>query len=213
MVSDPSFPRPKIFRPLDAVLRTKQRARGWFRSMKKSEHWQGFFLNDFFMDGGDFCWKGLWRCVIVSLSKLRDGTRRRVRNITVSTARKMCACNSAQPLGLRPRSSWQGAFPAPLHPPARAFSPWTRPGRFHPPDPRPWGPSCPPWTPRPRETSLSLWTPIDQGGLRARPWTPRPREPSRSLRPPIDQAFAMDRAKGVAPWPPSPSFRTTGARL
>jgi hypothetical protein len=52
-------------------------------------------------------------------------TRHRIKNITGSTVRKMCACNTAQPLSLRPRSSWQGVLLPPLHPPARAFSPWT----------------------------------------------------------------------------------------
>ena len=49
------------------------------------------------------------------------------------------------------------------------------------------GPSCPRWTPRPGETSLSLWTPIEQGFRAHAP-----------------------RAGGVPPLPPLPNPRRIG---
>ncbi len=165
------------------------------RITKKPRLRRASFLNDFFTNGRVFSGKHSGNSVIFRSDNL---TRRRLPQATAtSPLLRLARCARViprAPLDLRPRSSWQGCFPPPLHPPARSVAPWTspdalrlldfRPGRFHQPlDPRPWGPSCPPWTPRPRETSLSLWTPIDQ-------------------------AFAaMDRAKGSCPLaPPSPCF-------
>jgi len=81
------------------------------------------FLNDLFTDGGDFFWKRPCRWVIVHAINSTEATRRRVSNITVSTARKMCACNTAQPLSLWPRSSWQGGSPTPVASPGQGFQP------------------------------------------------------------------------------------------
>jgi hypothetical protein len=141
-------------------------------------------------DGAYLWWKGCAGCVIVSLTNSPNRTHYRVRPNAIRMARKMCACNTAQRSAFGLAHLGKGRFPAPLHPPARAFSPWTRPGRFHPPDPRPGGPSCPPWTPRPRETSLSLRPPIDQAF--AAP------QPARAT-----ALFGLTAPKGKPPWNPS----------
>jgi len=163
---------------------------GGIRITKKPRFRRASFLDDLFTDGRVFSGKHSGSSIILRCDK---PTRRRPPlGPATSPLLRLARCARVIPrasLDLRPRSSWQGCFPPPLHPPARSVAPWTspdalrlldfRPGRFHqPPDPRPWGPSCPPWTPRPREPSRSLWTPIDQ-------------------------AFAaMDRAKGSCPLAP-----------
>jgi len=155
-------------------------------------------------------WKCPWDCIIVSLTNSPDGTHRRVRNITVGTARKMCACNTAQP-----PSAHLGK------------------GRFRPRCiPRPGlsarGPDRGDFIPRTH----------DHGGFRARPGPPD----QGSLRAPSGHPSTMgafvpalgppDRGRlrspsghpstRLSPWTvpkgspletPSPSFRTTGARL
>jgi len=92
--------------------------------LKCPGHCTGFYgpIGDMRM-GGIYGGKRSSGCVIVSLTNSTNRIRYRVRPIAIRMARKMCACNTAQALGLRPRSSWQGAFPAPLHPPARGFQP------------------------------------------------------------------------------------------
>ena len=70
-------------------------------------------------------WKRPCRSVIVCVTKSPEGSRRRVSNITVSTVRKMCACNTAQPFDLRPLSSCsRGLFRPPLKiPPVQGLCP------------------------------------------------------------------------------------------
>ena len=127
------------------------------RITKKPRPRRASFVNDFFTDVGYFCGNVRAVCVIVPPTNSAAATRRRIRNITGSTARKMCACNTAQPLSLRPRSSWQGGSPTPRCIP--------RPGLSA------RGPDRGDFIPRTH----------DQGGLRARPGPPdqgRLRSPS-----------------------------------
>jgi len=172
--------RPEIFTGFDALLWAERTASGL---RKKPRPRRASFVNNFFTDVGYFCGNVRAVCVIVSPTNSPEATSRMISNITVSTVRKMCACNTAQPLSLRPRSSWQGGSPTPVASP--------RPGLSA------RGPDRGDFIPRTH----------DQGGLRARPGPPdqgRLRSPSGH---PIDQAFAaMDRARGLPLGTPSPCF-------
>jgi len=121
------------------------------RITKKPRLRRASFLNNFFTHGRVFCGKHSGNSVIFRSDNL---TRRRLPKATAtSPLLRLARCARViprAPLDLRPRSSWQGCFPPPLHPPARSVAPWTspdalrlldfRPGRFHQPlDPRPWG--------------------------------------------------------------------------
>ena len=140
-------------------------------------------MTDFFSDAGHFCGNVRVVCVIVSQRNSAAVSRRRITNVTGSTVRQMCACNTAQPLSLRPRSSWQGVLRPPLHPPARAFS---------------RGPDRGDFIPRTH----------DQGGLRARPGPPdrgRLRSPSGHPSTRLSQPWTAPKGvapgPGLAPWP------------
>ena len=155
------------------------------RITKKPPPRRASFLNDLFTNGGDFLWKTSVPFRYSSVTtKSPEGTHRRLSNITVSTVRKMCACNTAQPFDLRPLSSWQGGFPAPV------ASPRPRALPVDPPPLRgvyallPLGPGhgtmagalcavVPPWTPRPREP---IALPLDAHRPGFRSHGPRQRE-------------------------------------
>lgn len=106
-------------------------------------------------------------------------------------------------------SSWQGSLRPPLHPLARAFSPWTRQGplraldpgqgRFHQPlDPRPRGDFALPWTPSP-------------GAFRPRPLNKafRPCTLTRGAAPSTLPGVTRTRQAFVRRVPPSPTLPRT----
>ena len=153
-----------------------------------------------------FCGKHSGNSVIFRSDNL---TRRRLPQATAtSPLLRLARCARViprAPLDLRPRSSWQGCFPPPLHPPARSVAPWTspdalrlldfRPGRFHQPlDPRPWGPSCPPWTPRP-EGDFALPLDAHRPGFRSH----GPRQRELPLGTPLPRCFVSRRSHGCKP--------------
>ena len=107
---------------LNAVVWTKRTAPGL---RKKPRPRRASFVNDFFTDVGYFCGNARAVCVIFPPTNSADATRRRAGNIAVSTTRKMCACNTAQPFDLRPLSSCsRGLFRPPLKiPPAQGLCP------------------------------------------------------------------------------------------
>jgi hypothetical protein len=164
--------RPEIFTGFDALLWAERTASGL---RKKPRPRRASFVNNFFTDVGYFCGNVRAVCVIVSPTNSPEATSRRISNITVSTVRKMCACNTAQPLDLRPLSSWQGGFPTPVSiPPARACRPCPCPplrgvdARIAPwPVLAPWPVPCAPC--RPAGLTCWSWRIVRRLGRRLKP--------------------------------------------
>lgn len=107
---------------------------------------------------------------------------------------RCAAVTPPPPLSLRPRSSCKGGSFAPrLIPQTSGFAAWTPPKALRLLDFRPLfrhrlrprGRSCPPWTSRPGETSLSPWTHIDHGPCPVDPRRMRSAPAPMTNRPPV----------------------------
>ncbi len=195
-----SFPG-QIFEPLYRRSVAKSTASGL---RKKPRLRRALFLNDFFTHGGVFCWKYPCHSVIVPLTTIQPkAPTAGLSNIAITTARKMCACNTARPA--RPSASLILArgLSAPVASPGQGVAPWTspdalrlldfRPGRFH----------------QPRT--------LDHGGLRARPGPPdrgRLRSPSGRPSTRLSQPWTAPRESPLgtpgtpppSPFPAAPRF-------
>jgi hypothetical protein len=75
--------RPEISTRLNVRVLPKQTASGL---RKKTAPRRASFVNDFFTDAGYFCGNVRAVCVIVPPRNSAEATRRRIKNITVSTA-------------------------------------------------------------------------------------------------------------------------------